>query len=148
MKAKLLTTKCECITFYKKYFIIVSNNGNHSGYNRKWNIESFGYKTMLDAKKAKRAVIVNDAEVENGLKYVRIVNPEDIINIIESEERIDFSGCLEILKINYELLVEKGEKLSTSPDSDYLSYKYSGITFVVQSSCKCVIGALKASYLN
>jgi hypothetical protein len=98
MKTITITSEKEAIAFEKKYYIIEGNNGNHSGYNREWSINTLGYSTKKEALKVYRDMVNENDDIKHGLTPVRIVTAQDLIEIYESQERIGLFECLHVKK--------------------------------------------------
>lgn len=93
---KTINTGNHEITFNAKYFIIQGNNGNHTGYNRQWIINAEGYKTKKEAEKVYREMVRENGDIKHGLTPLRLVTPEELVEIYESDERISFFNCFDI----------------------------------------------------
>ncbi|MFN7703340.1 MAG: hypothetical protein ACK5OS_01870 [Chryseotalea sp.] len=96
MKPLTITTGNLSITFEKKYFIIQGNNGNHTGYNRYWVLNSEGYNTKKEAEKIYREMVRKNGDIKHGLTPLRIVTGSELIEIYESPERLKFFNCIDI----------------------------------------------------
>jgi hypothetical protein len=87
------------IIFHKKYYIMKGNNGNHTGYNRKWTIFTDGYNLKRDALKVIKEVVNNNGDMKYGLTPIGIFTPNDLIEKLESKERLNIyrlSKCFDI----------------------------------------------------
>jgi hypothetical protein len=96
MKTITINTGNESISFDKKYYIIQGNNGNHTGYNREWKINSEGYSTKKEVNEVYREMVKSNGDIEYGLTPLRICTPPELIAIYESQERIKFFNCFDI----------------------------------------------------
>ena len=93
---KTIKTGNKEITFNAKYFIIQGNNGNHTGQNRYWALNSEGYKTKKEAQKVYKEMVKENGDIEFGLTPLRIVNADELVIIYESSERISFLSNFDI----------------------------------------------------
>jgi len=96
MATKTFTTEKGTITFSAKYFIIQGNNGNHTGYNREWKINSEGYKTKAEANKVYKKMVNENGDIKYGLTPLRIVTADELMEIYEGQEKIKFFNCFDI----------------------------------------------------
>ena len=96
MTTKTFTTEEGTITFNSKYFIIQGNNGNHTGYNREWEINAEGYKTKAEANKVYKEMANENGDIKYGLTPLRIVTADELIEIYNGSERIKFFNCFDI----------------------------------------------------
>jgi hypothetical protein len=89
---KTLTTESKkSLTFEKKYFVLQGNNGNHHGHNRIWSIWGNAFDTKKEANKTCKNTAQENGDIKFGLTPLRICTAEEIIEIINSEERINYS---------------------------------------------------------
>lgn len=93
---KILKSDSKTLTFFKKYYIIQGNNGNHSGHHREWKLFSYGFDTKKDANKAYKYAVKENGDIEFGLTPLRICTASELIEIYESDERISFNNCFDI----------------------------------------------------
>ncbi len=96
MTTKTFTTENGTISFSKKFYIIQGNNGNHTGYNRKWTINSEGYDSKREANRVAKEMTRENGDIEYGLTPLRIVTPAELMEIYESQEQIKFYNCFDI----------------------------------------------------
>lgn len=96
MKKAIYEVEKGKITFNSKYYIIQGNNGNHTGYNREWVINQVGYDSKKEANKVYKEMVKDNGDIEFGLTPLRIVTPNELIDIYESNERISFFNCFDI----------------------------------------------------
>ena len=93
---KTIETKKGTITFEKEFYVIVSNNGNHAGSKRIWNVWSNGYEMKIKALNELRREIANNGDLKYGLKQSRIVTPEQLAEIINSDNIVKFMDCFDL----------------------------------------------------
>jgi len=92
----LKTESGNFLTFLRNYYIIEGNNGNHAGYNRIWTVWDNAFNTKKEANKAHKEGVKENGDVEYGLTPLLIRTPEEIIEIINSSERINYHGSHDI----------------------------------------------------
>ena len=89
--------KTENLVFHANYYIIIGNNGNHTGYNRVWSVFSNGYPTKIAAINDLRKATAENGDIKFGLTPIRVVSAaelEDIINT--STEQVRTFNCHDI----------------------------------------------------
>lgn len=96
MATKTFTTENETISFSKKFYIIQGNNGNHTGYHRKWIVNAEGYDRKREANLVAKEMTKDNGDIEYGLTPLRIVTPEELMEIYEGSEQIKFYNCFDI----------------------------------------------------
>ncbi len=96
MTTKTFQAKQGEISFRSKYYIIQGNNGNHTGNSREWKINGYGYDTKKEANKVFREMTKENGDIEFGLTPLRIVTPEELMDIYEGLEKISFYNCFDI----------------------------------------------------
>jgi len=84
------------LIFGKNFYIIIGNNGNHTRHNRIWQVCNNGYDMKIVAINQLRKYIAEDGDMKYGLKPSKIVTPEELRKIIESEEIVNFMDCFDI----------------------------------------------------
>ena len=87
------------INYHKKFYVIQGNNGNHTGHNRMWTFWQYGYDFKIAALNDVRHEISNNGDMKYGLTPIRIVTPEQIEEIRESDEQISLYNCSDISQI-------------------------------------------------
>jgi len=95
----LITTEKKVIFFNKKYYIIQSNNGNHTGLNRKWILNADGYNTKKEANKVKKEMISENGNIKYGLTHLKIITADELIDIYSYPSKngfVSFLNCFDI----------------------------------------------------
>jgi hypothetical protein len=93
---KTLETSQGSLTFLAKYYILMSNNGNHTGHNRIWTVCKYGFDIKIVALNKLRQFIAEDGDMKYGLTYSKIVTPEELVEMIESDEQVNYHNCIDI----------------------------------------------------
>jgi len=89
MKTKLL--------FKKPFYVLVGNNGNHVGINRKWDVVVDGFDTKIAAINKLRQITAMDSDIKFGLTPIKVVSINELRQIIEeSDEVVNYFGCFDI----------------------------------------------------
>lgn len=95
MKTRFKTTSGN-LTFNANFFIAIGNNGNHIGYNRVWKISDFGYETKISAINTLRKYVSENGNMKFGLTPSRVVSASELVEMIESNEIVNFRNCRDI----------------------------------------------------
>jgi hypothetical protein len=100
------TNLCE-FTFNKNYYILISNNGNHHNNNRIWNVYSNGFNTKKKALNELNHLKAENDDMKYGLTYSQIVTPNELIEIINSDNKVNIINCYDIAYSNNSNLISK-----------------------------------------
>jgi hypothetical protein len=90
------TNKEGSITFNSNFYIVIGNNGNHIGRNRVWDVCSEGYNIKIVAINKLRQYVAEDGDMKYGLKPGRVVSSEELAEMIDSNETVNFRNCYDI----------------------------------------------------
>ena len=84
------------LNFNQPFFIVIGNNGNHTGINRIWDVCSYGYPTKIAAINEQRNITANNGDIKYGLTPCRVVSATELSEMIQSEERVNYLNCFDI----------------------------------------------------
>jgi len=93
---KTIETDKGTLIFNSNFYVIVSNNGNHTGHNRIWTLWAYGYDMKIAALNDLRKEISNNSDMKFGLTFSKIVTPEELCEIINSDEVVKYLNCFDI----------------------------------------------------
>ncbi len=86
------------LTFMANFYIMIGNNGNHTGRNRVWAVCSHGYEMKIAAINQLRKYVAEDGDMKYGLIPSMVVSNEELAEMIDSNEVVKFRNCYEIVK--------------------------------------------------
>jgi hypothetical protein len=93
---KTLETTHGSLTFRANFYIVIGNNGNHTGHNRKWNVCLDGYEMKIVALNKLRQYVAEDGDMKYGLTPGMVVSADELAAMIDSDEQVLVRNCRDI----------------------------------------------------